>query len=157
MGSFFKSLPRPFNKIIKTLCQGQWPRGTWENVQIKVAFLFEKSVTFTPSGNNGKGVVLFAGFGQSSCRMENKRCWKEWDAAEGEFRECGIETKALPATRGMYVWGSSKELHIILWLAVLTNHKPLFEWDVIPYTYSIVYECLKWHIYNCMKDWLPSA
>ena len=41
MGSL---LPRPFNKIIKTLCHGQWPRGTEENGQIKVAFLFKKSV-----------------------------------------------------------------------------------------------------------------
>ena len=40
----FKSLPRPFNKIIKTLCWGQWPRPTGENGQIKDVFLFEKSV-----------------------------------------------------------------------------------------------------------------
>ncbi len=31
----------------KTLCQGQWPRGNRENGQIKLKFLFEKSV---PSG-----------------------------------------------------------------------------------------------------------
>ena len=33
-----------YKKIIKTLCQGQWPRGTGENGTIKVAFLSEKSV-----------------------------------------------------------------------------------------------------------------
>ncbi len=37
-------LPRPSNKISKTLCPGQWPRGTRENGQIKVAFLLEMSV-----------------------------------------------------------------------------------------------------------------
>ena len=30
--------------IIKTLCQGQWPRGTRENWQFKVMFLLKKSV-----------------------------------------------------------------------------------------------------------------
>ena len=30
--------------IIKTLCQGQWPRGTRKNGHIKVSFLLEKSV-----------------------------------------------------------------------------------------------------------------
>ncbi len=33
-----------FNKMIKTLCKGHWPRGTKENGQINVAFLLEKSV-----------------------------------------------------------------------------------------------------------------
>ncbi len=32
------------NKIIKTIGQGHWPRGTRENGQINVAFLLEKSV-----------------------------------------------------------------------------------------------------------------
>ena len=36
--------PDLFNKIIKTLCQGQSPGGTRGNGQIKVAFLLEKSV-----------------------------------------------------------------------------------------------------------------
>ncbi len=34
--------PDLFNKIIKTLCQGQSPRGTRGNGQIKVAFLLEE-------------------------------------------------------------------------------------------------------------------
>ncbi len=34
----------PGNNIVKTLCQGQWPRCTRENGHIKVAFLYEKSV-----------------------------------------------------------------------------------------------------------------
>ena len=39
------NLPKTlFNKIIKTLCQGQWPRGSRKNGQINVAFLLEKGV-----------------------------------------------------------------------------------------------------------------
>ena len=34
----------PLGKIFKMLCQGQWPRGTRENGQIKLTLLLEKSV-----------------------------------------------------------------------------------------------------------------
>ena len=40
-------------KISMTLCQGQWPRGTKKNEQIKFAFLFEKSAVIT------KGILMF--------------------------------------------------------------------------------------------------
>ncbi len=39
-----ESLPGPFNKILKILCQGQWRRGTRKNGQFNVAFLLEKGV-----------------------------------------------------------------------------------------------------------------
>ena len=39
-----RSFSSQFNKFIKTLCQGHWPRGTRRNGQNKVAFLLEKGV-----------------------------------------------------------------------------------------------------------------
>ena len=41
---FSRSLPRPFNKISKILCQGQWPRGITKKGQIKVVFLLKERV-----------------------------------------------------------------------------------------------------------------
>ncbi len=58
-------------KIFKTLCQGQWPRGTKENEQIKLMFLLEKSVTsFTPAkpgfGDFFQTLILFPGRDKSN-------------------------------------------------------------------------------------------
>ncbi len=46
------------NALGKTLCQGQWPRGTRGNGQIKVTFLLEKSVHSVYMGNAGLQVTL---------------------------------------------------------------------------------------------------